>query len=591
MFRATAKNTRASSLWSFSTALIGFGAALIGLGTSLGLAQQVPLTNAERQAQSDLQQREAPPPAIAFEDIRRPQCTRTDVPIGTSPARVLIQDIVIDGVTVPEADTILEIGKELEGQTVDLYKAVVQLRFEICKAYEDFGYINGFTQTPNFDSDSGTLSFEVIEPKFYRLAFVENGKERDVEPLFLPLRKGDFVRLIDLQQALQNLSGRADVAAVRVEAAPLEDDLSQYVVLFELGSAFPLVFSATTHNGNSDATGRHQGRIDIRGGDLVGLNESWSFSFEQDLEGSNSDGSSENLSASVIIPIGYVTASAGGETYRYKTVIKGEAQDFIASGTQDSVYGGLSAVLHRDQESVTNLSGRLTYKDTDNFIQGFRLGTSSRSLSIVSAGLSHRRQFFDGILFGSVTASRGVELFGSLDTDVTRRDVPRPDFWKIEGDVSFARAFMVDEEALTVSIRVHGQWAPHALFSSEQLFVGGRQSVRGFRNDSLGGEVGAYAQTNLEYDLINLPDTFRPMAGKIVAFGGIDFGGIAENYANNTEEGMLAGGVLGLRLKHGPYPAERGQLLLEAAWHRGFASPNAVRADDSFLYITGGVQF
>jgi hemolysin activation/secretion protein len=86
---------------------------------------------------------------------------------------------------------------------------------------------------------------------------------------------------------------------------------------------------------------------------------------------------------------------------------------------------------------------------------------------------------------------------------------------------------------------VNAQQGINALYGSEQFFVGGLYSVRGFRNTSIAGDSGYYWRNELSMPirLDNWPVTVKP-------FVGFDMGHIRDRFG--VAGGDLSGVALGV---------------------------------------------
>jgi hemolysin activation/secretion protein len=228
------------------------------------------------------------------------------------------------------------------------------------------------------------------------------------------------------------------------------------------------------------------------------------------------------------------------------------------------------------------LNGSIEYKDIQNFIAGSRLTNGSRVLSVGNFGLNRRGSFAGGSYSLNAGVSFGLDAFGALKDNNVTQNQPHAQFWLADFDVSYNRPLPVGNRQLSWTSNLKGQWSPHALYSSEQFFIGGEGSVRGYRNGSLGGDIGVTWSNSLGYVLpIDLSDTpFRA----VELTGGIDFGHIEKNYADATQEGNLVGAQLGIRSRGGP-------LYFEVTWNKGLDAPNGFQADDDFVLFKVGGRF
>src|SRR5690606_11658509 len=97
-------------------------------------------------------------------------------------------------------------------------------------------------------------------------------------------------------------------------------------------------------------------------------------------------------------------------------------------------------------------------------------------------------------------------------------------------DASIYTPFAVKGQGLAYRLYPSGQVSPDPLFSSEQMNLGDRYTVRGFQQQSVAGDSGGYMRNEL---LWNLPpwtenETINNVIGGLQPYAGLD-GGFTRN--------------------------------------------------------------
>lgn len=228
----------------------------------------------------------------------------------------------------------------------------------------------------------------------------------------------------------------------------------------------------------------------------------------------------------------------------------------------------------------------MTYKDTKSFIDGAELATGSRKLSVVGARLSHNRRTLGGLLDVAVEGHFGAPMFGTLDDEHRLPGTKATaEFSKLAGNFSFYRPITVGGLRLSYNIRGAGQWTEQELFGSERISIGGLYTVRGFRDQSISGDVGGYIRNELSLSLPNyLPKKMQRVFGQMDLFAGYDMGWLQNDPTDGFEQGKVSGFAVGTRL-HG------GLLYGEVAYEKALEAPDFIQKDDELVRFQAGLSF
>ncbi|WP_375671554.1 ShlB/FhaC/HecB family hemolysin secretion/activation protein, partial [Bartonella sp. SD1336NMGDW] len=151
----------------------------------------------------------------------------------------------------------------------------------------------------------------------------------------------------------------------------------------------PWLITLSSDNLGAKATGLYQTRLSLSFDDLLRINDQWSFSYQRSMDGSpyhfsHKRPNSDTLTGSFSLPYGTWTTGFDGTWSQYHSSVKGIFSDIMTAGKSLSLTPWISRVIDRDQEGKTWLTGRLTWKYSDNFIMGSRVDVSSRKLAIAT---------------------------------------------------------------------------------------------------------------------------------------------------------------------------------------------------------------
>ena len=538
--------------------------------------------------QQELERRPILPPpdaAGACVDTSK-SVTGTDIPLPdtteserTDP-QFVFERLDIRGVTVLSAPELREIEARYTGRPVPIYQTIDAVIADITALYVEKGYILARAYIPpDQNIQSGTLIIQVIEVSIEDIDVYENDIERGYFGTAFPSLRGRLFNLRDIEQGLEQIN-RLPSKQAKIDIVPTEAvDTTRIKVCTDTRKSWRV--ASRIDNSGSRSSGERQVGTDFQVDDLFHLYEAWNLHYQRDAESNTPGTESISVSGGVSVPVGYCTGSLSASRHRYVTILKGAAQDFRSTGSEANVSGRFGCVFHRDSRSINAVSITLGHMNTESFVEELRLLTASRALTTVRMGVDHRRVLFGGSFYGLLGLERGVGWFGALEDHNPRRDIPNARFLKLDLDLNYSRDTVVGSQLFQWTVRTVGHWAPHALFNSEQLFVGGRQTVRGFRGDSLSGEVGGFLSNSLTYPV---PLTLPHLLGRLQLTAGIDIGRIWRNYGDSSEESTLSGTAVAIAIVGGTLQAE-------LVWEWGLSAPTFLTADDDVFRFKFGLSF
>ncbi|MCC5979362.1 MAG: ShlB/FhaC/HecB family hemolysin secretion/activation protein [Salinarimonas sp.] len=281
---------------------------------------------------------------------------------------------------------------------------------------------------------------------------------------------GDVLDIEDIQQGVERINAVASGRA-RARLEPGEEPATSVVVIENTPEdAFRLDFgyerNATTLAGPGRTVSQRL-RFDLAKDNLIGVNDSWRFTL---AGGENSN----EVAAGIVLPWRASRFSIDGSyTEAYQSITP-----FAGLFTQNSALSlRYDRQVLRDARRSLTLDTRLDIRRGDRFINDLQL--TPQQFTIARVGLTRnatpgeRQQFNLG--FG---VSRGLTLFNATrDPEVLLPDMPRAQFWKIDGSAQYVRGF---ENLGIWQTTLSGQFAASPLYADDQLVLGSAASVRGF---------------------------------------------------------------------------------------------------------------
>ncbi|EED9465112.1 ShlB/FhaC/HecB family hemolysin secretion/activation protein, partial [Salmonella enterica subsp. enterica] len=175
----------------------------------------------------------------------------------------------------------------------------------------------------------------------------------------------------------------------------------------------------------------------------------------------------------------------------------------------------------------------LSHRINHNWLDDVLLQSSSRKLTSLLFGLNHTQKMFGGVATFNPTFSHGMPWLDAESDDSKNGDLPKAQFRKWSLNASFQRPVA---ENMWWLASAYGQWSPDRLYGSERMTIGGESSVRGFKEQTISGDNGAYWRNELNYTLFTLP-----VIGQVSALAALDGGWLHSDRVDRYSAGTLWG--------------------------------------------------
>lgn len=403
----------------------------------------------------------------------------------------LIGSIVLRGDTLlpaAQTDRILQpfIGKRLGVNRINL------LLRRLTQAFIEAGYITTRAYVGSQNLGAGTLELTVIPGTIEKLRY--NGRE--IAPgglsdpgvrLALPFREGEPLDLADLEQGIDQLNRlRRNRAEMKILPG---DTPGGSIVAIDNSQAERFYYTLGADNQGTRVTGQMRARAAVEANDLLGLQESLGLAFVGSRD-------TNALLFSAAVPWGYNTLSY---TYAYSEFQNLIGDTALLFGTSRGHTLAFNRVLARSRAGKRALDVSLALREARRDINNIEL--TPHKLAVLRLAYNELRRFPDGALPGywtvDVGLSRGLRAFGAVrDAQDLPGEAARAQFTKL--DAALGLGLQV-RPGFDYRATLAAQWANTPLYGSEQFFIGGANSVRGFAESALGGERGISVRNELAY--------------------------------------------------------------------------------------------
>lgn len=413
--------------------------------------------------------------------------------------------------------------------------AIEVLMGKITAAYLNKGYVTSRVYLPEQDLKSGILKLQVEEGKLTELKVTDQAQGT----LSLDTAFGDVkskpLNLRDLEQAIDQIN-RLQSNNAKMEIIP-GNQPGESTVIFDNDPSKRWNGYFTYDNKGQYSTGRNQAALGVSLDNPFGLNDLFSLTYNRSLPFRINHTDSYSGSAMYIIPMGYNTFNFNASRSEYDTTLKTDFNQLLSHGETTTFSGKIDTLLHRGLNNQFRMNAGVTAKDTEAFLEGVKLGVSSRKLSVFDLGFSYSDMIWSGLVNLNFGYAKGLKIFNALeDKSDLPTDMPKAQFDKMTYGISYFRGFNWLGQNLSVSSSFSGQQAFDTLYGSEQFSIGSLYSVRGFNQNSLSGDHG-YAFKN-DFSLTkNYDFNGTPIFGRHTL--GLDYGKV-DNKENSNYVGELS---------------------------------------------------
>lgn len=484
----------------------------------------------------------------------------------------VLHSISITGTTVFNTQNLSFIWKPYLNKKVNFNDLNNILKL-IKRVYRDMGYLTTTAFLPPQDINNGDVVIRVVEGKRGNLN-VEGNKYFSTPSIqkYFHTYRGEVLDMGDLERDVMRLNGSKDLNVTSV-LSPGENPETVDVTLKAQENP-PYHVSIGTDNQGSRLTGRYRRIVSLDDSNLTGNMDNLAINTTYtDL--SNGEYLSYQTpvgthGTKLGLDAGYFQGKLGQEYKPLDIVNYTEFYNPNASfelyESQDSQVNFRTGIkvehVNKKQgpDLVTDENLRLPYLAIDA-IETDSLGQTSFSpeLSFSAPG------FFDGSRSNNLLASRpDADAFYTKYDQYVSRNLNMP--W-----------------GSYIQIRSQFQTATHTLPTSEQIQIGGENSVRGYPEGDFLADVGGYMDTDWYFPMYLIPKSWyfygTSLRNDIEPLIFYDMGGgkLIQTFSGETEERFLSGIGAGIRIRI------KGNMYLKLEW--------AVPTGDKPIHGTGPSTF
>ena len=397
-----------------------------------------------------------------------------------------VKKINVTGSTVFSTKELKSITKPLEGRSVTLGE-IREAANTITRRYLEKGYITSRAIVPEQDIQDGIVEIRVIEGSIAEIQIDGNNRvgDRYIRKR-LELGTDAPVKVDRVEGQLQLLKASSLIDNIEANLQPAKGE-GQSSLVVEVDEANLLVIGANLDNYKTVTTGAERIGATLGYLDITGNEDSLIASFNKSL-----DAASWSLDANYSLPVNAKDGTLQIRTYIERNELVGFAGDFFRAigedrdGNSEFYEISFRQPLIRSLREEFALSLGFRYRQNRNISDGIVIPGTERN-SVFKFGQDYTSRDLRGVWALRSQFNLGVGIFDAGITDGEDEQRRDGDFFSWLGQVQ--RLQRLNKNNLLV-IQGDLQLTPDELLPSEQFFLGGIFSVRGYRQNARLGDSG-----------------------------------------------------------------------------------------------------
>ncbi len=401
--------------------------------------------------------------------------------------KVFVREVRMIGSTVLTQEDLTKIAapyvnRELTSEDLEA------LRLALTLAYVNKGYVTSGAIIPDQSVTGGVITFQISEGvlsgievegnEWFRARYIQDRLALGAQPP---------VNIVALQERLQLLQQDDRIQRLNAELKP-GAQTGESILKVKMAEASPYKMWLEFNNFQSPSVGAERGLVTVAHQNLTGNGDPLSFQYGK------STGVDPQIDTRYTLPLNAHDTTIAFE-YRknnFNVVTPPFNQGAVEVKSKSEIYGiTVRQPVYRTLNQEVALAMTAERESNQTFLGGepFSLsaGVPADGKSIISALRFTQEWLYrtaNQVVAANSRFSLGIDAFNATIADhPSTNNVPDGRFWAWLGQFQWARR--VDPWNIQLIGRVALQYANDRLFPLEQFSVGGRFSVRGYRENTL----------------------------------------------------------------------------------------------------------
>ena len=424
---------------------------------------------------------------------------------------------------------------------------IEKLMSDLTAFYIKKGYVTTRVYLPAQDLSTGTLKIQVVPGKVSQIKTDVTKSQIGYLGGIFPGVEGHDLNLRDFEQGIDQINRLlSNNATIDIQPGANPGDS---IVTINNTETKRWHLNPTVDNYGAATTGRDQIGLTASFDNLFGIEDFTSLSGHKTIPLNDNGHQASASSLLFAVPYGYTTLTFNVNMSNYDSTLHSGLSTLHLNGDEASYTGTIDHVVYRDQTSKGSVSMSLTNDITDTFIDNQLINVSSRTLTFATFGGNYSTRVYGGNATAGIGYTRGLRLFNALaDQDGIPSSTPHAQFDKYTLTAGYVHPFTCAGENFSASTQFSGQYAPDALYGSQQFSIGGQYTVRGFLDEALANDNGYYLRNDVTWlktlSIGGRTLSFRPLWA-------LDVGSVGSVHPG-TQHGTLVGTAIGVDLASGP---------------------------------------
>lgn len=507
------------------------------------------------------------------------------------PAILALEKVFQDNLKIPinrldiEGNTLLKLtflsSLRVKYENRELTAAEVRnIIRDVTNQYIDMGYVTARVFLPPQNIASGSLKIKIIEGTVESYTLENTESKINTKNIF-PYSIGNPLNLRYLEQGfdqINRLQSNNATMDIRPGLAQGGSDIllknqptKEWFVLVDI------------NNYGLENTGEWQHYTTISHDNLFSHNDLLTLTYGYDPSFSGDGNFNELGSILFSVPHGNTLLKFSGNFSSYVNYQTNSGIEIRSTGRSKGFSVEVDQLLYRDQTSKVFAHWGLDYKNSKNFLNETFLSINSRQTASTTLGISAITSLNEGRtqLYGNASLTHGLPLFGAPSTFDLINISPRYTKANFYGSLTH----YLKDEKYRVAVQNTLQWqhTSNKLFSTEQMNLGGRSSIRGFKNESISAMNAISLSQEVFITFNDIPFLPNIRLNLLQPYIAID-SGFAYKTDNIHTNGLISGVTFGAK-------ARLNKLSAELSLSKGLVAPEAVQIENAIAGISISYSF
>ncbi len=381
---------------------------------------------------------------------------------------------------------------------------ISQMLQEITEYIVKKEYVTSKAMLLKQDVSKGELVVEIVEGKMENFIFNDDKFFDKTQKLaaFGVVERDKILNLRDFASGLEQVNRlRSNSATIKIAAGSYPQSS---IVVLKNQPKNTLRTNFALDDFGSESTGKRRDTMGVSYDNLLHLNDNFNFSrTANDFSHKKDLGKNQSLNFGWSMPIKSNLLSISHSRYSY-ALVQGDITRFKAEGQSITTSLNFESQWIKQKKYRLKSQFGLVRRDIVNYINEDKILSSSRKATLVSLALPNNIFFDKASLLLKPSYVKGVKALNARkDEGNIARQSPHSQFDLLKFYANYSQPLVVPFAKIpfNYNLSFDSQIAKQKLYSSDQFFLGGPYTVRGFEGGSIGGDSGYLFKNELSFNL------------------------------------------------------------------------------------------